>query len=381
MQIDSILAPEPWRSAQHDLSEWVLAHLINRSDARGGYYRKGNEVRRTTRKESDPQWTPHDAALPLHFSAIGPRHIVGLHAISLENTSRWLVFDIDAHHGEDPVENLRIATELCDRLSELGLTAHIFDSDGRGGIHAWVIFDSPMPSAQVFAMGQRMMRGLSIETYPKQAGIPAEGFGNWIRLPGRHHSRDHWSRYWSGEHWLDARGTVHAILAMEPCSIKELPPVIRITRVARPQRRRSLRGAAPFTESPESLRAWLEDHGIVVSEVRPSNGAAILVLGACPFFDDHGADEGDSSVAVTWRPDGVGFRCFHNRCAGFGWKDLRARIDPAYASRSKRLPQSKQSRCPRTSICIATHATHATCTTGQSKTVTIGKRTIVGGGH
>ena len=41
---------------------------------------------------------------------------------------------IDAHRGEDPIDNLRIAIEIGRRLAEFGLTAHLLNSDGRGGM-------------------------------------------------------------------------------------------------------------------------------------------------------------------------------------------------------------------------------------------------------
>ena len=40
------------------------------------------------------------------------------------------------------------------------------------------------------------------------------GFGNWIRLPGKHPRRYHWSRLWTGQGWADARETVAAVVAM-----------------------------------------------------------------------------------------------------------------------------------------------------------------------
>jgi hypothetical protein len=336
--------------------------LVNRTDARGGYYRKHGEVRRTTRKATDRHWQPHDAALKWHFSATRPEHIVGLHSTSPSNTSKWLGIDIDAHRGEDPTDNLRIAIELCDQLDEYGVASHIFASDGRGGIHVLALFDGPKPTAQVFALGQRVAKGFSVETYPKQPRIFASGYGNWLRLPGKHHTRDHWTRLWSGESWLDASGTVNAILAIEPCAFLELPPVIRVKPICRRMRKRRRSGSTSFTDSSASLQAWLEDHSICVKETRStSNDATVLVLGRCPFFGDHGDADGDTSVAVIWRPTGVVFRCFHNRCANFRWRDLRAKLDPRRSKRRKRQHQIQSSKPAAARRSTATHATGATC--------------------
>lgn len=294
MQYSNLLPPAPWRTASSDLAEWAIAHLVNRTDARGGYYTKDGEVRRTTRKATDRRWQPHDVALKGHFSATQPEHIVGFHSTSPNNTCRWLGIDIDAHRDEDPIENLRIAIEICERLQRLGLIGHIFNSDGRGGIHILVVFDRPISTVFVFALGKRVTKGFGVETFPKQARIAKGGFGNWLRLPGKHHTRDHWTRYWGGEGWLDTTGTVNAILAMEPCTFPDLPPLIRVDCQRRTKRPNPGRGSKSFTATPDTLRTWLEGHGVSVKDTRACNSdMTVLVLGRCPFFSDHG--DGDAT--------------------------------------------------------------------------------------
>lgn len=41
------------------------------------------------------------------------------------------------------------------------------------------------------------------ETFPKSARLGGDKMGAWLRLPGVHHSRDHITRVWSGDAWLD----------------------------------------------------------------------------------------------------------------------------------------------------------------------------------
>ncbi len=324
-----------WNRNARDLATWTGANVANRVDAYGGYYRYRSEVRRVTRKMTDGRWMPLRLALQRHFCATMPEQIVGLHTTSPQNTSRWLVIDIDAHHGEDPTQNLRIAISIADRLSEFGVAAHIFDSDGRGGIHIWTVFDRPIPTERVFALGRRVTADYPVEIFPKQPRVAPGGFGNWIRLPGMHHSRPHWSRYWCESRWLDAEETVHAILAIEPSPVELLPPIVRVRRIPTSRRLSSQDFSLNFTDSPETLCGWLEQHGVVVKEQRHlSGGAVALVLGRCPINPDHGEAPGDTSVAVIWRPSGVGFHCFHRRCNQVGWRVLRARIDPNYPSPS-----------------------------------------------
>src|SRR5262249_41585963 len=62
------------------------------------------------------------------------------------------------------------------------------------------------------------------ETFPKQKRIKVGGFGNWLRLPGRHHSREHWSTVWDGARWLDGAEAVAFMLTLAGDSPSLLPP-------------------------------------------------------------------------------------------------------------------------------------------------------------
>jgi len=54
------------------------------------------------------------------------------------------------------------------------------------------------------------------ETFPKQECVDAgRPYGNWLRLPGRHHTRQHISRVLDGEFWLEGNAAIDAILAIE----------------------------------------------------------------------------------------------------------------------------------------------------------------------
>src|SRR5262249_43389837 len=63
----------------------------------------------------------------------------------------------------------------------------------------------------------RLGFGRPPEQFPKQADVRRcrKGFGNWLRLPGRHHKREHWSRVWDGQGWLEGAQAVAFMLAME----------------------------------------------------------------------------------------------------------------------------------------------------------------------
>src|SRR5262249_29574180 len=50
------------------------------------------------------------------------------------------------------------------------------------------------------------------ETFPKQPRI--ECYGNWLRVPGRHHTRDHWSKVWNGNRWLEGHQAIDFMLSL-----------------------------------------------------------------------------------------------------------------------------------------------------------------------
>jgi hypothetical protein len=152
--------------------------------------------------------------------------ILGLHTTSPENTSRWLVIDIDRHGpGGDPDANFRFARAVYEGLVARGFKPLLVDSNGRGGFHLWVIFRRPHPTAEVFRFARWLVRdwdeyGLDgpPETFPKQAGVTERHrFGNWVRVFGRHHNNDdHWTRVWDGAgEWLESTDAIEAILGTE----------------------------------------------------------------------------------------------------------------------------------------------------------------------
>jgi hypothetical protein len=78
------------------------------------------------------------------------------------------------------------------------------------------------------------------ETFPKQPTVAPPGqngqYGNWLRLPGKHHTRDHWSRVWDGGRWLDGHDAVDHILALrgdDPDLLAEDPGPLTVPPVGR----------------------------------------------------------------------------------------------------------------------------------------------------
>lgn len=195
-----------WEDRAGELADAAMG-LLNRTDCCGGYF----GARPTTHKEEYVRnWLPMDQALRDHF--VG-RRIIGLHSTALDNTCRWMVFDFDAHDGATDA-NMEPALELAARIRAIGLVPYIFDSNGKGGLHVWVVFKRARKTHRVFELARRLRGDIDCEAFPKQDYVESGRFGNWVRLPGRHHKRNHWSRLLTPQGWASADETVDAIVEM-----------------------------------------------------------------------------------------------------------------------------------------------------------------------
>jgi putative DNA primase/helicase len=241
-------ASEAWTRHRGALAAWVDQNLVNRRDAWGGYYRDPDGVTRQTTRKADDRVGPKGrerargpltlAHLQSHFAA-KPDATCGLHSTFRDEAgecwSRWLAIDIDRHGDEgDPAANLKFALAIYAVAMQLGFKPLLLDSNGRGGYHLLVLFDAPAPTALVFGFGQWLVRGWEgfgfdkpPETFPKQPGIPEGKFGNWLRVFGRHHTRDHHTKVWGGFEFLDGVDGVRAILSARGSSPTLIPAEAR----------------------------------------------------------------------------------------------------------------------------------------------------------
>ena len=74
--------------------------------------------------------------------------IIGLYAVSRENSCRFMVFDVDSH-GDDPSDAHEMAARVRAFLEASGIPYLEEDSDGQGGRHFWVRFAEVLPAGQV----------------------------------------------------------------------------------------------------------------------------------------------------------------------------------------------------------------------------------------
>ena len=216
-----------WEARRRELADWAMERLVNRLDVWGQYTTLSAREKLTSKRSYKALTLPQKKMrgsdmvtlekLSRHFGSLRRNHLIGLHAASTDNTSKWLAIDIDLHEidavdAEDNARrNLIAATSWWEALQQRGYDPLLLDSNGAGGLHLLVLFAEPAPSANVHALGQQIIADWQSqnldeapETFPKSPR-PVEGdkLGAWLRLPGLHHTQDHITRVWSGDVWLD----------------------------------------------------------------------------------------------------------------------------------------------------------------------------------
>src|SRR5262249_4061248 len=119
----------PWYLRARELTDWVRARMVTRTDIWGSYYfsRRTGEVETMT----SPRKADRDKGLVLtddlifrHFRATGTTGIIGVHSTAWAPDgcrSLWGGTDIDAHdETDDPEANWQAALHWHRRLIDLG---------------------------------------------------------------------------------------------------------------------------------------------------------------------------------------------------------------------------------------------------------------------
>jgi len=208
-----------WGTHAEALADWALSRIVVRSDVYGAYYKAGEEFKQRTAHEPLTQ-----ALLVRHFFG---EITIGAHSLSPPSTDlcKSVAADIDAHDSQpfDADQNLACALYVSKLMAEFGLHPVVFDSNGKGGYWVRAFFKKPIPGAVARWLGDWIKerirdRGLpDFEWFPKQAELTlACPYGNWIRLPGKHHKRDHWTRIAGSapDEWLEGEAAVRRLIAI-----------------------------------------------------------------------------------------------------------------------------------------------------------------------
>ena len=95
-----------------------------------------------------------------------------------------------------------------------------------------------------------------------------------------------------------------------------------------------------YSSEKFDIEGFIRDHGIeIVRRSRFGNGEK-LVLKECPFDSNHKAP--DSAIFVM-DSGAIGFRCLHNSCREYTWRDVRLKFDP-HAYERKEYEEYRQKR-------------------------------------
>ncbi len=244
-----------WTERSPELGRWAMARLANRTDVRGAYRRIEDIGREYVRRDGGKgtlgeQMTVWgrvtDSLLRRHFSARDRGDIIGLHTAGKDNSSKGGALDIDYHGANStaPDVNLRAALHWHAALTRLGFRPLLLDSNGKGGFHLRLLLAEAVPAERVFRLLRSLTRDHTMlgfpkppEQFPKQPDVRRchKGLGNWLRLPGRHHKRDFWSRVWDGDRWLEGHDAIDFTLALRgdptwlipELPVRPVPPAAR----------------------------------------------------------------------------------------------------------------------------------------------------------
>ena len=81
----------------------------------------------------------------------------------------------------------------------------------------------------------------------------------------------------------------------------------------------------PQSQGPFDIVQWMDTYGLSYKEVPWSGGAIKYVLDECPFDSSHRSPD---SCIIKQASGAIGFRCLHNSCRNYTWRDVRLKYEP-----------------------------------------------------
>lgn len=301
------------------VSKWIQDNLLNRTDAYGSYDLKGQHWRKA--ELTDKVLLTH----LLHKS------IIGVPAINpLDSTTRWGCIDIDNHSEEIKDANWHTVHRICEILDQHDVSYICEDSNGKGGFHLWIVWDKPIPAYDC----RRFLYWLLVKTkadphihevFPKQNTIPKDGFGNFVRLFGKHYKHNHISRYWDGKKWHADIGFICSVKPNSTEVLKLIDDGFTIPSKPQPKRLSAvldvLEGDDWFKEIDGDLKTFrldqlFADHNMLVDE-----GEGWLNV-VCPWSEEHTTGELAGIHMMNDKFPWPAFSCLHQHCEGRRLRDV-----------------------------------------------------------
>jgi hypothetical protein len=239
------LPGKAWHDAAARLAEWTVARLVNRDDVYRAYKTLDHRFPDRLLTYTAP-WFEEAREFGSLTSEIAEEHyrgdqerLIGLHAISVENTSKWFAIDVDQHGDDGPVqaeENFKAALGWYEDLRYLGFRPLLMDANGVGGYHLLVCLSEPVPAKTLYAFVDELVQNYADyglrkapDVYPAEPEVnPHRPYGSWLRLPGRHHTSQHWTQVWGGDRWLADKEAGDVILNVNGDSTDLIPGYLSI---------------------------------------------------------------------------------------------------------------------------------------------------------
>jgi hypothetical protein len=258
---DATDSQNAWQTNAKVLAADAVQNLLNRNDGMGAYGSNGAYTHKLSQDISEARTEEIQRRLVSHFTG---RTIGGIHANSASDAdgkwyARFGCIDVDLKQSH-PYKTVRrqrnheYALLIQQYLADRGIPSVIEDSNGRGAYHIWLRLSDRIEVARLFAFLQSLVEDAEEhgfesqfqqvdafddllflpngkpafasdlpETFPKQDTPTGDGFGNWIRLPGKHHTYDHWSRIWGDGEWLSIEDSVDAWLSLPAADVALIP--------------------------------------------------------------------------------------------------------------------------------------------------------------
>lgn len=228
-----------WSAHAASLAKWAFRFLVNRTDVFGRYRYASLDSVAPGERFPVKQFTVTEEltieTVRRHFQASKATSLIGLHAVSLGDTCRWIEIDIDQHaerNDEVGQRNLLAARDWYSRLADLGFQPLLWHSNGRGGFRLNIRFSQPLLCREARSFGLWVVRDWQNyalpappEVFPKQSSIhdTEKKLGSWVRLPGRHHKRAWYPEVFDGSGWLRGEAAVQHILGLDAQATLHIP--------------------------------------------------------------------------------------------------------------------------------------------------------------
>ena len=211
---------EAWAEHAAELTKWACRCLYVRDNAYPAWVKEVNDWRCVHKDLTEDVFRNH-----FHGTTT-----IGTYTLGRDSKCLYVGWDIDHHDGDpgDPAANWRYARILFRWLTRMGANPLVEDSNGSGGYHVWLRFDDRILGSVAHSVATWLVRhcpaGIHAEAFPKQPNLnETRRYGNQMRLPGKHHKRDHWSRFFDGEKWLEGDEACRWLLNWKATDISVFP--------------------------------------------------------------------------------------------------------------------------------------------------------------